>query len=42
MAGLPLEPALSIDDTTYLVTVFIFTPNSPVPFMLGQAAENPS
>ena len=32
----------SVDDTTYFGIVFIFTPNSPTPSIVGHAAANPS
>src|SRR6266851_3074905 len=32
----------SVDETTYLGMLFIFSPNSPVPGMVGQAAAKPS
>src|SRR2546430_558815 len=33
---------LSVDETTYFGIVFIFTPNSPVPSIVGHALANPS
>ena len=34
--------SFSVEETTYLGMVFIFTPNSPVPSMVGQAEKKPS
>src|SRR2546430_10015397 len=39
----PVHSALSrVDDTTYFGIVFIFSPNSPVPSIVGHAEAKPS
>src|SRR5713226_719000 len=44
--SMSFEPAHStfsrVEETTYLGMVFIFSPNSPVPGIVGHAAEKPS
>ena len=42
MVELFQSAVVSVDDTTYLGMLFIFSPNAPVPSIVGQAAANPS